>query len=175
MIFQITALSRSGTAFMAAFFSLHPECIAHHDLAGEREDWWEHSERLERTWRFVAEVSTYGWLKRATRPRIDRKVFIERDPDEVFSALWKRTEEEPCYTDIHFQHKIALQWAISQGALVVPFSELFSINRLQQIWWHIFHDYTFPLEKAELFIKLNIQRQEINTNADQMAQRLFAA
>jgi hypothetical protein len=177
MIFQVTGLSRSGTAWVAAFLNLHPNCYAHHDLAAETDMWLEESEDIAMLWEFVGEVSTYGWLPKATR-LTGPKVFIERDPLHVWESIWKVQGERPILTDIQVQHRTAHDWAVKQKALIVPFTRLHEIPVLRSIWKHVFgSDYTFPLAKARLFVKLNIQRAdaaEMVTNPEQARERLFA-
>lgn len=161
MIFQITALPRSGTAFVAAFLNLHPECFCHHDLAADRDDWKEHSDFLNKKWEFVGEVSTYGWLPRAHRPD-GPKVYIKRDPTEVKKSVEKimgnRTE-----LDVYIRAaEAALEWAQKHNALVIDFKRLFTLDALGLIWDHVFTGsfHPFPVDKARLALTMNTQRQD---------------
>ncbi len=176
MIFQVTGISRSGTAWLAAFLNLHPGCFCHHELAAETSNWLEDSEDLHLFWDYVGESSTYGWLPKATRPT-GPKVFIDRDPYQVFCSIWRVQNERPILTDIQAQHDAAYVWAVQQNAMIVPFTELHKTDQLQQIWSHIFgNDYTFPVAKARLFVKMNIQRidaAEMVSNPEQAHERLF--
>lgn len=177
MIFQVTGLSRSGTAWMATFLNLHPNCYAHHDLAAETDDWLDESEELASMWEYVGEVSTYGWLPKATR-RTGPKVFIHRDPYEVFKSLWNATKERPILTNIQAQHAVAIAWAKEQKALIVPFVMLHDESSLMLIWHHIFGTFSrYPRAKARLLTKMNIQRNdlaEMISNPEQAQERLFS-
>ena len=161
MIFQVTAQPRSGTAFVASFLNLHPECFCHHDLAADRDDWKEHSEFLNKKWEFVGEVSTYGWLPRAYRPD-GPKVYIKRDPTEVKKSVEKimgnRTE-----LDVFIRAaEAALEWAQKNNALVIDFKRLFTLDALGLIWDHVFTGsfHPFPIDKARLALTMNTQRQD---------------
>jgi hypothetical protein len=164
---------------MAAFLNLHPNCYCHHDLAAETDMWREESEDLAMLWEFVGEVSTYGWLPKATRVA-GPKVFIERDPYEVWRSLVDVVGDlnAPELTDIQAQHRVATDWARKHRALVVPFNKVHNIPHLREIWKHIFgSDYTFPVAKARLFVKFNIQRADaagMVSNPEQARERLFA-
>ena len=161
MIFQITALPRSGTAFIASFLNLHPECFCHHDIAADREDWKEYTDFLDRKWEFVGEVSTYGWLPRAYRHGVT-KVLIQRDPTEVKKSVEKITNQRT-ELDVYIRAaESAQKWADEGKALVVPFTRLFTLDTLGLIWDHVFvGSFTpFPIEKARLALTMNTQRQD---------------
>lgn len=161
MIFQITGLPRSGTAFTAAFLNLHPECFCHHDLAAERDDWKEYSDYLNRRWEFVGEVSTYGWLPRAIRVGCP-KVLIQRNPQEVKESVHKILGRTPDL-DVYIRAaEEAHVWAIEHDAEVIPFRELFTVDGLARIWGHVFQGSLtpFPFEKATLALSMNTQRQD---------------
>jgi hypothetical protein len=162
MIFQVTGLPRSGTAFLASFLNLHPQCFCHHDIAAERDDWKEYSERLEGKWRFVGESSTYGWFPRAQREGVPR-IFIHRPFADIVKSLIKfmRKEEIPV-SSLMRGEEVALDWARRLQAQIIPFNHLFDVRTLEQVWSHIFRETgSFPVEKAEIFVAMNIQRNDI--------------
>lgn len=161
MIFQVTGLPRSGTAFLAAFLNLHPECFCHHDLAAERDDWKEYSEYLNRTWEFVGESSTYGWLPRAARPGAPT-VLVVRDPVEVNHSLEKILGRTAGLDPLIKAQEDAKRWADQTGAFVIDFKYLFQIETLNVLWQHVFQGslVPFPVEKAKLMVTMNTQRQD---------------
>lgn len=162
MIFQVTGLPRSGTAFLASFLNLHPQCFCHHDIAAERHDWKEYSERLESKWRFVGESSTYGWFPRAQREGVPC-IFIHRPYAEVAKSLHKIVGEVDVIP-LYENEKLALNWAHQQQALIIPFYRLFDIRTLEEVWSHIFGETkSFPVEKAAFHLSLNVQRKDLET------------
>ena len=161
MIFQITGLPRSGTAFTASFLNLHPECFCHHELAADREDWKEYSEFLDKRWEFVGESSTYAWLPRAYRAGIT-KVLIQRDPTQVKKSVHNITGQRT-ELDVYIRAaEAAHRWAVEGRALIIPFHELFTLDALGKVWDHVFvGSFTpFPIEKARLALTMNTQRQD---------------
>ena len=181
MIFQVTGLPRSGTAFIASFLNLHQLCFCHHDLAADRDDWKEHSDELAISWPFVGEVSTYGWLPRAQRDNVVApRVAIFRDPEDSHAALKRIMGERVGGVDPFIKASSALrEWAHKVDALCVPFDELHTVPALQQIWKHIFKaelGVPFPVEKAQQMITMNVQRnkpQEAFGDARLLRQRLL--
>lgn len=176
MIFQVTGLPRSGTAFMATLLNLHPMCFAHHDLAAEREDWREHSESLERDHRYVGEVSTYGWLPKATR-RDGPKVVIDRDPLAVVQSMNETLGKTHDIGPYRNTSVLLRQWAQAYNALVVPFEHLFKVDILAAVWHRLFGEAgSFPLAKVQQIVTMNIQRQnpeQMLGDAEEARRRLF--
>lgn len=161
MIFQVTGLPRSGTAFVAAFLNLHPECFCHHDLAAERDDWKEYSEYLNKRWEFVGEASTYGWLPRAARPGAPT-VLIVRNPEEVNKSIEKILGRTTGLDPLIKALEDAKRWADQTGAFVIDFRVLFQVETLRVLWEHVFQGslVPFPFEKAALALTMNTQRHD---------------
>ena len=155
-IIQIAGMPRSGTAFLAAFLSLHPKCVANHELAATDPNWKETIRDQLEHWEYVIDSTTYGWIPKATFDR-GRRVGLVREPSE--SAL--RSSEAFGYPvdqgSMEFCYDQITEW--SWEWLRIDYSELFTVESLRSIWVYCFGNSNyFSEEKARLFISLNIQR-----------------
>jgi hypothetical protein len=145
---------------MASFLNFHPECLAHHDLAAERDDWKEYSDYLNRCWEYVGEVSTYGWLPRAHR-QFGPKVLILRDPLEINKSVERILGRSAGLEPLIKAAEDARAWAEKHGALVIKFPQVFTLDGLALVWDHIFdRTVPFPVEKAKIAITMNTQRHD---------------
>lgn len=157
MLIQITGLPRSGTAFLSAFLSLHPECIAYHELAGYEDDYRTILDNSLKKYPFVVECSTYGYLPQCTYHE-SKKVFIARD---MFESLRRSETAMGAVIALERYEELmdaAGEWVDTYGSLRVSFRNLFTVAELLRIWEFVFDsDDYFSREKAELFCRLNIQ------------------
>jgi len=155
-LIQIAGMPRSGTAFLAAFLSLHPKCVSNHELAATDPNWKETlRDQLER-WDFVVDSTTYGWLPKATIEGSKRigltRSCAECAPDATEAFLY-----EVSYEQMVFCRDKVDGW--SNGHYSRNYKKMFNVDPLKDIWRHCFgSDEWFSEEKTKLFISLNIQR-----------------
>ena len=159
MLIQITGLPRSGTAFLSAFLSLHPECIAYHELVNYEDNYRLVLTDALKRYPYVVDCSTYGYLDGCVYQE-SKKVLIQRPMQEslrrsevVMGAVIAIEKYEELVEKIE-------EWTENNDVLTVDFSRLFTPTALSRIWEFCFgsSDY-FSREKAELFCRLNIQMQ----------------
>ena len=156
-LIQITGLPRSGTAFVATFLALHPECVSFHELITKNENYRNKLIELNKIHKFVIDSSTYGFLPQATFEQ-SRKVYLSRNIRES-----KKSAEAALNVSINDEVYFDYLWKINEWKakyepLTIKFDELFEVKTLKSIWIYCFgnEDY-FLEEKAEHFIDMNIQ------------------
>lgn len=175
-LIQIAGMPRSGTAFLAAFLSLHPKCVANHELAATDPNWKETIRDQLEHWEFVVDSTTYGWLPKATFEGA-RRIGLTRPPSE---SAFRASEAFGYAVDsgsMDFCCDQIIEW--SHSGVLVDYYDLFRVDALSQIWHWCFRDFCFfSEEKARLFISLNIQRMnpEIvfsEQNSNEMLKEVF--
>lgn len=157
MLIQITGLPRSATAFLSSFLSLHPDCIAYHELVNYEDDYRSKLAESLKKYQFVVDCSTYGYLPQCVY-HDSKKLLIKRD---MYESL-RRSElamgaviaieryEELC--------DLIEEWVDAYNPLVINYGRLFMPSTLLEVWEYVFgSDDYFSREKAELFCRLNIQ------------------
>lgn len=155
-LIQIAGVPRSGTAFLAAFLSLHPKCVANHELAATDPNWKETIRNQLEHWEFVVDSTTYGWLPKATFEAAKR-IGITRSPAESSHCATKAFKYEVDSGSMNYCYDQIVEWAHS--GFLADYSDLFRVDSLRNIWHWCFGDLCFfSEEKARLFISLNIQR-----------------
>lgn len=156
-LIQITGLPRSGTAFVATFLALHPECVSFHELIMKSDDYRKKILYTTKTNKFVVDSSTYGFLPQCTFKE-SKKVYIERDFWESKNSLERALKlniDEKFYYDNLIEIK---KWKEENLVYQVKFKELFKVETLERLWQYCFGSLEyFVREKAELFLDMNIQ------------------
>lgn len=149
MIFCVTGLPRSGTAFISTLLNLHPECIAYHELAAYDLQWREAI--LNSPYEYVSDCSTYAHLSDI---HYDKVVYIEydheRSKERTEIALNKR------FTSFENIDRDMREWVFKRDHLNVSREMVFTIDGMKRIWEYLFTD-TFPIDRAEVLLRLNIQ------------------
>jgi hypothetical protein len=157
-VFQISALPRSGTAFLSALFNLHPGCICFHELPATDRGWKDTRARARAHWPVVGESGTYSWTPKAIIPE-SRKVYIRRDWRESRRRFNRAARWSPSEPDYEALAAAVEAWARDHGALIIPFAAPFPLETLERIWTHCLgSDCPFPAEKAAMLAGMNIQR-----------------
>lgn len=176
-VFQITGLPRSGTAWIASVLNMVEECVCFHELLATEPDWRGRIEKTRQTASFVGDVNTYGFLPKATWPNA-AKVFIHRNYEESHAAAEKAFGRKFSKLGFHRGEEIGLKWAEDNGALVIPFSDMFKAHTVRLImakvmpWVPSIH----PM-KLDLACRMNIQRQNceefFGSNESEMVDKLL--
>jgi hypothetical protein len=153
MLITLAGLPRSGTAFCSTLLSLNRDCIAYHELANYDRG-WRHT-LLTSRFRYVADCSTYGFLKEAELPS-DKRIFLTHDV-----KISHERAELACLKAIHPslipRFKAAgEEWAEIYDALTLSKEEVFTVDGCFRIWTYCFTE-SFPDEKVQQLLKLNIQ------------------
>lgn len=154
-LITITALPRSGTAFLSMLLSLHPDCLAYHELAAYRRDWREVLKDSELDADYIVDCNTYGFLKQYDVIP-NKKVYIVNSPASAHFA-----SEKACRKKIDPQLMINLarlgeDWSKEGNCLVLEKKEVFTLEGCRKVWLHCFDD-IFPDLKVKELVKLNIQ------------------
>lgn len=155
-LFTITGLPRSGTAWMSAVLSLHPECIGYHELVAYRSDWRDVIRNS--TYRYVADCNTYAVFDNYDLVP-DKRVYIVSQPEQSH-----RSVEIACRKKVHYDFICELMdagqtWAIyNDPCYVIDREDIFTVDGCSKVWQFLF-DEEAPKEKIENFIRLNIQHQ----------------
>ena len=158
-IFQVTGLARSGTGFVSTFLNLQPRSIVFHDIISDVEHWKESLHFAEQHNDFVGDCGTYQYLPGAVIED-SKKVFLERDPES------SRTSAEQafgyCIPKENYAKAVdaAREWVRKYQPVVVPYNQVWTVEGLRKIWEHVYPWSVFPWEKAELFLKMQIQRKD---------------
>lgn len=156
-IIQITGLPRSGTAFVATFLALHPECVSFHELITKTENYRNKLAELNKIHKFVIDSSTYGFLPSCTFEE-SRKVYLSRniwESKKSAEAALKVSIDEKVYFDFLWKIK---EWKNKYNPLTLRFEEIFEVKNLKRLWEYCFgNDEYFSELKAEHFIEMNIQ------------------
>jgi len=143
---------------LAAFLSLHPKCVANHELAATDPNWKETLRDQLEHWEFVVDSTTYGWLPKATFEG-SKRIGLTRNSDESAKCASKAFGYEVNPDAFDFCCDQIIEWTSGLKGLVVDYQELFLVETLQTLWVHCFGNTAFfSEEKARLFISLNIQR-----------------
>lgn len=156
-LIQITGLPRSGTAFMATFFALNPECVCFHELITKNDNYRNEIENQLKYHKFVIDASTYGFLPQCTYKN-SKKVFLDRNPSESLksSEIALKTKIEK--STYNYYLKEIKNWKDNNEVLNVKFGELFKVPTLKIVWMYCFGtDKYFSEQKANHFIQMNIQ------------------
>ena len=156
-LIQITGLPRSGTAFVATFLALHPECVSFHELITKNENYRNKLAELNKIHKFVIDSSTYGFLPSCTFEQ-SKKVYLSRN-------IWESKKSAEVALNVPIDEKVYFdylwkikQWKTKYNPLVIKFEELFEKETLKKIWLYCFgSEEYFMDEKAEHFIDMNIQ------------------
>jgi hypothetical protein len=156
-LIQITGLPRSGTAFMATFFALNPDCVSFHELITKNDNYRNEIENQLKFHKFVIDASTYGFLPQCSY-KDSKKVFLDRNPSDSLKSAeiaLKTKIDKSTYNQYLEQIK---NWKGSNEVLNVKFGELFKVPTLKIVWMYCFgSDKYFSEEKANHFIEMNIQ------------------
>ena len=158
-VFQIAALPRSGTAWISTVLNMVDGCIAFHELAATEKNWRGRIEHAAQYYSFVGDVTTYGFLPKANWPGCP-KVFIHRNYEESHAASEKAFGKKFSKLVYHRGEEIGLDWARENGALVIPYSEMFRVGTVKLIIAKVMPWVMFgSTEKIEMACRMNIQRQ----------------
>jgi len=158
MIVQVTALPRSGTAFITTMLNLCPHCEAVHELITTDRNWRNTvqimADRPETGFVF-ADVGTYQFLPKASIGT-SRKVYIRQDHVAARAKARAAFKFDPGPLD--WLATSADEWAIHCIALVIPFEQLFEMQTLMKIWDWCLPGNPFPESKVRTLLSMNVQR-----------------
>jgi len=161
MICQITALPRSGTAFIATMMNLGENCLAFHELFVTDPHWSATLREftLRDLWpnQVVCDIGTYQYLPKAIIED-SKKIYIRQHPEKsrrrsqiAFGYDIPEAESE-AWSDM------AEKWVAKYNPLVIEQSELFNLYSLDRIWNYCNPHCIFPASKVALLLQMNIQR-----------------
>jgi len=158
-LIQITGLPRSGTGFMSVFLSLHPVCVAYHELITKKDDYKDFLESELLTNKFVADCSTYGYFPNHSYPEA-KKVFLNRHPIRSKDSA-NKVFNTNLQIDDYVKHLNAIDlWIANNKVHIVDFNKLFNVDTLKEVWFYCFDSLAyFSEEKVENLISMNIQMQ----------------
>lgn len=115
--FQIGAMPRSGSAWVATALNFHKEIFCYHDALQSAPGSYRDASEAKNEYEYVGDCSSGACLF----PEYPtKKVFIYRDPLAVFASL----EAVGLGENFLEVREACLKWA--KGALVIPFEDLFS-------------------------------------------------
>lgn len=159
MTAQITALPRSGTAFLTVLMNLAPNCLAMHELFATDLNWKQTAYLLGKSYggeaRLFCDVGTYQFMPLASIPD-SIKVYVRQDPDRSRERTKTAFGYDPgSYGGLS---DVAERWAHQNKALIVEQSDLFTLPTLRTIWRHCNPAVTFPESKAAILLGMEIQR-----------------
>lgn len=158
----VTGLPRSGTAFVSMLLNLHPDCVAHHELAAYEKNWREYLTSLVFEVDFIADCNTYGYLQQYDF-HSDKKIYIVHTPTESHTSAEVATRKK---IDPHLMINLARigeQWAVFNECLVIDRKKVFTLEGCMEIWAYLFDD-PMPTKKVEQLIKLNIQQHNAHVH-----------
>lgn len=156
-LIQVTGLPRSGTAFMATFLSLHPECICYHELIAKSDNYRDEINSSLNKYKFVVDSSTYGYLPQCSYNN-SKKVYIDRKVSESLKSVEIALNIEVERHTYNSFEQILKDWEKNNEVLIVNYKNLFETQTLKIIWEYCFQsDEYFSEEKANHFIDMNIQ------------------
>jgi hypothetical protein len=152
MLITVSALPRSGTAFVSMLLSLHPDCVGYHELAAYDSDW----RNTIRKNKITADCNTYGYLPDYDAEPDKRIYIINTITDSHRSA------EMACRKVISHELMLRLEdagttWAVFNDCYVIDRSQVFTESGSEGMWRYCFPDTPPPMEKIRQLIKLNIQ------------------
>ena len=157
-IIRIVGMPRSGTAFASQVLSLHPDCIAYHELASYDKGWREVLTNSE--FDFVVDSNTYGFLNDA---KLDCAVlvYLDRNATDSFWSSVRATGNELTVQQFINVRKMMEQWALDSGAFIMSEGEIFTLSGMEKLWKVAFGDHVeFPMQKAVELLKLNVQHHK---------------
>jgi hypothetical protein len=157
--FQIVAMPRSGTAFLATLFNMADSTICFHEVVADGPDWKAQIDDACQRYRFVGDAGTYGFLPGAIEERA-RKVWIDRPIEASRQAFVRALGFEPPEAEYLKLWHSAQAWVDQQQPLVIPYAQVFKAETLEMIWNHCVPGLRFPGRKAELLTRFNVQRQD---------------
>lgn len=161
MICQITALPRSGTAFVATMMNLAPNCLAFHELFATDKSWSAtlRAYALRDFWpnQVICDVGTYQYLPKATIEE-SRKVYIRQHSERSRRHAEKAFGYTISEADAASWSDAAEKWVEKYHPLVIENSELFCLSSLEKIWRYCNPAQPFMREKVKLLLQMNIQR-----------------
>lgn len=159
MTVQITALPRSGTAFLTVLLNLAPNCIAMHEIMATDRDWKNTVAAMHSNFRgserVFCDVGTYQFMPKATISD-SFKVFIRGDHQESAKRCEKAFGYRP--EGLDEVSKMAEKWALKYSAMVIERSELFKLDTLRLLWRFCNHTAPFPESKATILLGMHIDR-----------------
>lgn len=115
--FQIGAMPRSGTAWLATALNFHREIFCYHDALQTAPSTYKEAPEAKGNYKFIGDCSSGSCLFKEYPAK---KVYIFREPEEVLQSLQKVGLEE----NFEKVKTTCLAWA--KDALVIPFEDLFS-------------------------------------------------
>lgn len=168
-LIQICGLPRSGTGFTSVLLSLHPNCIAYHELLAKKDDYKKQISDSLKRYKYVADCSTYGFMPAHTYKN-SKKVLIHRSIEECLESSIRVFNYNVDITYYQKARKIIDKWIEQNDVLIIPFKDLFKTDILRKIWFYCFGDCNnFCLEKVEHLAGMNIQMQDPKKLVNDMA------
>jgi hypothetical protein len=157
MICQITALPRSGTAFIATMMNLAPNCLTFHEAFVDGPNWRQRIADASKSYDVVCDVGTYQYLPKATL--LDStKVYIRNHPERSRLRSQAAFGYKIPSSAMESLHKAAEKWAFEFCPLVIDGEELFTMDALKMLWEHCNPSAPFPSAKVFALLQMNVQR-----------------
>ncbi len=154
--YMIFGMPRSRTTWFSAFMNLGLR-TCHHELELKFESLSGFLDGIEGK----GNSSTLAWRvlpKILDRYPLMRFVWLHRDAENVSEST--RQVGFPWFTDEYAENLISeAESAGAKKQLVVDVEEL-TIEVLEEVWTHLAPHEKFPAEKAECFLRMNIQLSE---------------
>lgn len=161
-IIQFTGLPRSGTAFMSTVFALHPNCISLHECLLYEENPIKKIKELNRKYEYVADCSTYSYLK-SFQIKEAKKIVVRRN---LYESIRSSSNFLNSYIDEDYFKCLEEElnnFCTKYTHLLVGFNKLFSVNSIKKIWDYAFGSLDFfDANKIENLLKLNIQMNTLS-------------
>jgi len=153
MIFHISALPRSGTAWIASVLNLCPDIMCVHEPVDGKVP------VPEKAYRHNGQSGSH--LLMPNVGRADLNVYIQRDPDECYNATSVVMPVPMADRDYWNKTLVRLATECQGNADVVIFYEnLFTIAAVRYLWETI-SDEPFEQDKVAQMIGKNVQRQSL--------------
>lgn len=154
MIYCITGLPRSGTAFVSSLLNLNPEVIAYHELAAYDRNWRYTLSQPRINYSIVCDCNTYGFV---TDFAYNKCVYIDYDPVKSAQAAQAALQMQMDPEKFIELEKQAWEWSEKNSALIISRNEIFTLDGQWKLWTYLFQGRRFPYTKIKEMCKLNIQ------------------
>ena len=156
-LIQICGLPRSGTAFISVLLSMHPECIAYHELISKEDDYKKVIAESLLKYKYVADCTTYGFIKDHSNPQ-SKKVFIDRNITECLESSKQAFDIDFNEEEFKSYQKMSIKWIENNRVYIIRFEKLFTIATLQALWLYCFgSEKYFDEEKVRQIMGMNIE------------------
>ena len=163
--FQIGALPRSGTAWLATTLNLHKEIFCYHDALQTSPTTYGEAPDRRAGYKYVGDCSSGACLFQGYPAA---KAYIYRRDEEVLASLVQVSLEQ------HFPEisQVCKKWA--SDALVIPFDDLFSddedlaLATFCEILEHVTPDVVVDVDKWRHMYPLRVELKELSPQTYQV-------